>query len=111
MVQTMAHEKLASKLVKHDWKFKTAESWEKYRNKAKDTNYDFAPELEGDMKVSLENAHEAEHLLGKWDMLQLDSNSDPCWTSIGCNQYMHAAAPAGHPMDYKVNDFGEDPDM
>ena len=44
--------------------------------------YNFAPELEGDMKVSLENAHEAEHLLGTWDMLQLES--DPICNSAGC---------------------------
>ena len=69
MVATMQHEAIASKIVNHQWKFKTAESWEKYRNKAKDTDYNFAPELDGDMKTSINNANEAEKLLGAWEMV------------------------------------------
>ena len=52
MTHTLENEALASKLVKHEWKFKTDESWEKYRNKAKDVDYNFAPELSDDMKTS-----------------------------------------------------------
>ena len=109
MVSTMANEAVASKLVKHNWKFKTAESWEKYRNKAKDTNYNFAPELDGDVKTSLNNQQEAEKLLGNWEMVQTES--DPVCSSAGCVQYKHAAPPAGHPMNYPVPDFGADPDI
>lgn len=45
-------EKVASALVGHAWAFKTPESWEKYRNRAKDTEYNFDPELSEDMRTS-----------------------------------------------------------
>ena len=43
------NEKVASALVGHAWAFKTPESWEKYRNRAKDTDYNFDPKLSEDM--------------------------------------------------------------
>ena len=53
----------------HDWKFKTPESWEKYRNKAKDTDYNWAPELDEDMKSTIAHTSAAEGILGGWDFL------------------------------------------
>jgi len=50
---SILNERIASKLVGHKWNFKTDETWEKYRNKAKDTDYNFAPELDGDVKASI----------------------------------------------------------
>ena len=57
-------EKVASKLVGHGWAFKTPESWEKYRIRAKDTMYNFDPELDENMKVSLKNIKNAEMAVG-----------------------------------------------
>ena len=54
------NEKIASALVKHDWAFKTPESWEKWRNRAKDASYNFDPELSDDMKTTLSNMANAE---------------------------------------------------
>ena len=48
-------EKIASALVGHNWSFKTPESWDKWRNRAKDASYDFDPDLDQDMVTSLSN--------------------------------------------------------
>ena len=61
---TISNEAVSSKIVGHTWKFKTPESWEKYRNKAKDTDYNFAPELDDDIKTTVKNAGDAEKNLG-----------------------------------------------
>jgi len=49
IVASENNEKIASALVGHSWAFKTPESWEKYRNRAKDASYNFDPELSEDM--------------------------------------------------------------
>ena len=64
---SLENEAVASKQVGHIWKFKTDESFEKYRNKAKDTDYNFYPDLDEDMKSSLANQRFAEGKLGIWD--------------------------------------------
>jgi len=46
---SLANERVASKIVGSDWKFKTPESFAKYRNKAKDVDYNFAPTLDTDI--------------------------------------------------------------
>ena len=43
--------------------------------------------------------------------IQVDLESDPICTSIGCVQYLFPEKDPGFPKDYKVNDFGEDPDV
>jgi hypothetical protein len=58
MVATLENEKLASTMVNHHWDFGTEESKAKWHNKAKDTDYNFAPALDGDM-ISTEK-----HLVG-----------------------------------------------
>ena len=60
IIASLAHEKLASKMVGFNWEFKTDDSFEKYRNKAKDTDYNFYPDLDDDMRTSLTNQHNAE---------------------------------------------------
>jgi len=51
-------------LVGHAWSFKTPESWEKWRNRAKDVDYNFAPDLEDDMVDSSNSAGIAESQYG-----------------------------------------------
>jgi len=57
---TAEDEKVASALVGHAWSFKTPESWEKWRNRAKDVDYNFNMELSEEMKTSLHNMANAE---------------------------------------------------
>ena len=52
----------------HKLIFGTKESREKYKNKAKDVDYNFAPELDEDIKVSTNNLKVAEKNLGSWDI-------------------------------------------
>ena len=40
------NEKVASALVGHGWSFKTPESFEKYRLRSKDVDYNFDPSLD-----------------------------------------------------------------
>ena len=49
IIGTQENEKVASALVGHAWSFKTPESFEKYRNRAKDVDYNFDPALDEDM--------------------------------------------------------------
>jgi len=67
-------EKVASALVGHAWAFKTPESWEKWRNRAKDARYNLDPELSEDMRVSLKNMKFAEDTVEKngFDVQNLD---------------------------------------
>lgn len=49
IADSLNHEKMASKMVGHDWEFKTEASFEKWRNPAKDTKYNFNPHLDPDV--------------------------------------------------------------
>ena len=49
IIQTEENEKVASALVGHAWAFKTPESYEKYRLRSLDTEYNFDPALDEDM--------------------------------------------------------------
>jgi hypothetical protein len=49
IMSTLSNERLASKMVGQKWAFKTPESAQKYKNKAKDVDYNFAPTLDGDI--------------------------------------------------------------
>lgn len=74
VLATESNEKLASAMVGHAWSFKTPESFEKNRNRAKDVDYNFNPTLDGDMTTSLSNMHNATQDAGpgyKWDLLQI----------------------------------------
>lgn len=116
VIGTRVNEQVASKLVGHNWAFKTEDSYEKYRNKAKDTEYNYYPKLDEDMATSVQSMQFAEGLMHPMDsvangssLLQLES--DPICASSGCNQYKHAEPEKGHPIDYKVPDFGQDADI
>jgi hypothetical protein len=76
------------------------------------SQYDFAPELDHDIKVTHTNLANAEEVLGT-TMLQTQSSaqSDPICSSAGCTQYKHPDLPAGHPMNYPVPNFGVDSDI
>ena len=64
IIGSIDDEKVASALVGHAWSFKTPESWEKWRNRAKDVDYNFAPELSEDMVDSANSAAIAEDQYG-----------------------------------------------
>ena len=59
------NEKVASALVGHNWEFKTPESFEKYRLRAKDVDYNFDPALDVDMINAQGNLAWAEQDLGR----------------------------------------------
>jgi hypothetical protein len=57
-------------------------------NPAKKTMYNFAPELEGNIKDSIKNLSDTEgNLKHKYQLLQIES--DPICSSSGCDQYKH----------------------
>lgn len=70
IADSLNHERLASKMTGHNWAFKTDESWEKYRNKAKDTLYNFHMSLDGDIQDSVSHLNAAEGEYGTWDIPQ-----------------------------------------
>jgi hypothetical protein len=77
--------------------------------------------MDNEIATSLANTVSAESQIGKWNVVQLDSEntegsdvmlySDPICNSAGCTQYAHPEPPKGPPMDYPVPSFGKDPDM
>jgi len=94
----------------------TEASRAKWHNVAKDTEYNFAPKLDGDIRTTQKNLGDSETNLGhKWviDDLQLDSqvNSDPICSSAGCTQYKHKKKPRGYDINYPVPNFGQDHDI
>lgn len=62
---TLANEKLASGMINHKWNMGSVKHFEEYRNKALDTNYNFAPDLDHDVKTTLKHADDAEDTTGK----------------------------------------------
>jgi hypothetical protein len=113
ILNTFEDERVASKLWDHAWAFKTPESWEKYRTRAKDVDYNFDPELSEDMRTSLNNTVNAADMVGgpnfKWDLVQLQD--DPICSSAGCTQYKQPEGPKPPPRDYFVPNFGMDHDI
>ena len=117
MRDTLRHEQLGSKMVGHKWEFKTPASALKYKNRAKDVDYNFAPKLDSNVVDTIASGAAAEARLGAWDLIQnqseLNLRSDPHCSSAGCTQYKFPAADPSksHPMDYPVPDFGQDRDI
>lgn len=69
MVNTMDNEKIASAMIGHAWEFNTAKSKEKWRNRALDVQtYNFAPELDHDVRETQKHYVAAETELGSWDV-------------------------------------------
>ena len=65
---SLANEELASKMVKHVWGMGTKRHFEEYRNHALDTEYNFAPELDSDVKHTIAHTQEAENNIGSWEI-------------------------------------------
>lgn len=65
---SLDHERMASKLVGHQWEFKTDASWEKWRNKAKDTLYNYHPTISEDIVNTNKHQADAEAKFGSWDL-------------------------------------------
>ena len=104
--------------LSHKLNLGTEESKAKWKNPAKDTDYNFAPKLDGDMISTAKNLADSETNLGhKWviDDVQLDSQlevqSDPICSSAGCTQYKHKKKDLGYDIDYFVPNFGRDKDI
>ena len=107
---------LAEKALSHKLVMATDASKAKWHNVAKDTDYNFAPKLDGDIRVSQKNLADSEANLGhKWviDDLQIDSDmsSDPICSSAGCTQYKHKKKALGYDLNYPVPNFGVDHDI
>lgn len=79
-------------------------------NPAAKTMYNFAPDLDGDMIDTRNHWKKTENRLGKWNIANVQLESDPICSSAGCDQYKHPKK-EGHPMDYFVPNFGRDHDM
>jgi hypothetical protein len=100
---TLDNEAVASKLVGHQWAFKTPESFEKYRNKAKDVDYDFAPKLDSDVNTTIGNLSNAEISLGGWNLAKaslMQQRSDPICSSQGCPANKYVEADKGKVIQY-----------
>jgi len=71
-------------VVGRNWVFPTGT--DKWKNQAKLTDYNFAPELDGSIKDSIKNTKYAETSLGKkLDVTGLaQQKSDPICSSVGC---------------------------
>jgi len=113
--------KIAEGMIGHEFQIGTAASKAKWKNPAKDVDYNFAPQLDGDTIATLKNLKDSESNLGhKWTIaLQLDSDvninthshSDPICSSSGCTQYKHKKKERGYKIDYPVPNFGVDTDI
>jgi len=87
IADSLASERDASKVLKHNWEFGTKKSKAKWHNPAKDVLYDDAPELDKDIRDSHKHLADAEETLGhKWVIEDVQLNSDPiCGTGDGCH--------------------------
>merc|ERR1719213_1307524 len=110
--------KLAEGMIGHNLQLGTAASKAKWKNPAKDVDYNFRPALDGDVITTQKNLGDAETNLGhKWviDDVQLDSDmkleSDPICSSAGCTQYKHKKKALGYDINYPVPNFGRDHDI
>lgn len=63
---TLVNERIASKLVGRQWTFPTGD--ERWKNPAKNVDYNFAPELSQEVRDSINSAKIAETSVGKWDV-------------------------------------------
>merc|ERR1712070_729161 len=98
---------LAEKALSHKLVMGTEASKAKWHNVAKDTDYNFAPKLDGDMISTAKHLSDSELNLGhKWviDDVQIGADvnleSDPICSSAGCTQYKHKKKGLGYDIDY-----------
>ena len=100
----------AEGIVKHHWEFGTDASKEKWKNPAKEIMYNFAPDIDRDVKDTQSNLANTETALGhSYHLIQLQS--DPICSSAGCTQYKHPHKDLGYELDYPVPNFGQDRDI
>lgn len=59
---------VAEQMRGHRWNFKNAASKAEYENPAKKTLYNYAPELDDDMKHTKDHFENAEKEYGSWDV-------------------------------------------
>lgn len=87
----LANIPVAEKIVGQQWNnFGTEESAKKWSNPAKKVLYDMSPALDGNIRDSLKNLSDTEtNLNHKYQLLQMESSSDPICSSAGCGQYKH----------------------
>jgi hypothetical protein len=108
-VETTANSiSIGEAMFKHKIIMGTEESKAQWHNPAKDADYNFAPELDNDIKASKSNLSNAERDLGT--SMDVQIGSDPICSSAGCTQYEHPKVES-HPMDYFVPNFGVDQDI
>jgi len=108
---------LSEGALSHKLVMGTDASKAKWHNVAKDTDYNFAPKLDGDMITTAKNLGDSETNIGhKWVIaMQTDADmnveSDPICSSAGCTQYKHKKAARGYDINYPVPNFGVDKDI
>lgn len=99
-------------MYNHKWVMGTDLSRLQWHDWAADTNYNFHPELDEDIKITHKNIRNAENSLGHtWNLLQINSESDPICGSAGCHRFKHPKKPLGYPINYSVPNFGRDHDI
>jgi len=85
IIATQAHIKQSEKALTHEWKpTKSGGFWD------------------------MPSAESAKAYNSSLLQTEAEVESDPINSSAGLTQYLHPEAKAGHPMDYKVANFGQD---
>jgi tRNA A22 N-methylase len=86
---------------------------EKWENPAKKVDYNFAPELDGNIRDSVKNLADSEKKLNhRYNLGLVQLDSDPICSSGGCDQYKHGhEARRGYDINYPVPNFGMDRDI
>jgi len=70
IMDSLSNEKISSKMVGHNWEFKTPQSAHKWHNHATNVDYNFAPNLDSDVVSTISHQKAAEGRLGQWDFVQ-----------------------------------------
>jgi hypothetical protein len=75
----------------------------KWKNPAKEVDYNFAPKLDSDVTNTIKHYTSSEAEYGKWDLLQLNHGSDPICGSLGCPKSEYVKAEEAKVVQYPVN--------
>jgi hypothetical protein len=108
---SLANVPVAEKIVgDHLSDMTTDEFKEKYSNPAKKVDYNFAPELDGNIRDAQKNLSDTETKLNhKYTLSFVQLDSDPICSSGGCDQYKHGHEKRrGYDINYPVPNFGMD---
>lgn len=105
----LANLKMAEGIVGHQWK---GIDGDKYANPAKKVDYNFAPALDANIVDSQNNLKNTETKMNhQYQLLQLETESDPICSSAGCDQYKHPERKDDWDRNYFVPHFGMDRNM